>query len=727
MANIFSRLFTRRTASVPVVNDSVPTVTPPDPRGRPGVFAVDGISNLITGMGTESDKSYHTQYLQETGVDRTTCDAIFRSSWLARRVVTSIADDMCRKWRTVMWDGSNDDDGIFDIQREELRVALPKRVHSALKWARHYGGAIVVMIVKGQDDLAEPLNVERVKKGDLQSLVVYDRWRLYGAPPDKFVGNNPHLLVPYLNQQLGDPNFGLPEYYYLADTSMRIHHTRCVRFDGEELPWTDWMRNAMWHDSVYRSLMVAIKNYDTLIAGCGHLVQEASVDILSAEGLTDILGDDKGQTAMAARYQLMSMMKSVHRMIVIDKDLEAYDRKPVSFGGLKDLLDRFAQDVAGAAEVPLTRLFGVSPGGLNATGEHDQQNYDDHVAAKQIEVMSPQLYQLDQVMVRSALGYMPDDYRFVWNPMRQMSEAEKADIGVKNATRDKTYLDAGVLTEGAVARELRATGTYPNMTEDDVNLAEGLSAPMETESDKIDGTAPATGVPITAPVDGERNIALVLTPTAQGSIVKVNQALAKMGFPAWPDSDGELTIAEFQAKHAEVVAEAVNAEAGTPDGPAPKVVAAPFGKKPAAPPEMDDDEDEEDEDATATDAFNEDQPRDESGKWAGGGGGGAVGSTKSGKAVVAPEVHPAYSTEANRQDPAKDFIPIVSLQHVEKSSLGFTKQDHHDAHKVLMAHAKQQFAKGNVERAHHLASVASAHKFAARNYGKNLPKAEGSA
>jgi hypothetical protein len=713
MPNFISRIFSRKPGTAVAANDSVPTVTPSDPRGRPGVFAFDGIENLITGMGTSADKSYHTTYQPEVGVDRVTCDAIFRSSWLARRVVTSIADDMCRKWRTVMWDGSSDDDGIFDIQREEQRVALPKNVHSAIKWARHYGGAIVVMIVKGQDNLEEPLNVDRVKKGDLLSLVVYDRWRLYGAPPDKFMGNNPHLLVPYLNQQLGDPNFGLPEFYYLADTSMRIHHTRCVRFDGEELPWTDWMRNAMWHDSVYKSLLVAIKNYDSLIAACGALAQEASVDVLSADQLADNLADDKGRESISARYQLLSMMKSVHHMIVIDKEREAYDRKPVTFGGLRDLLDRFAQDVAGAADVPLTRLFGMAPGGLNSTGEGDQKNYDDHISAKQVSMVSPQLYKLDQVMVRSALGYMPDDYRSTWNPLRQMSDAEKAEIDSKRATRDKTYLESGVLTEGAVARELRASGTYPNMTQDDVDLAEGLSAPVDTDEMEA---ATAVGKPAEAikPAGGSMG----LTPTMQGSIMTVNEARAKMGLGAWPNEDGNLTIVEFQAKHGEVVAEAVNAEAGTPEGSEPKMVAAPFGGKPEAPEEDDDEEEKEDgEEATAADA---EIVRDECGGRFGESGG-KIGSTRSGKHIMAPARDDNFAAnEAFRQHPEKDFIPISALKHAEEVGKEYSQRDHMDAHKILMEAARKQFDLGNVQRAHHLATVAQAHKYTARELAKKM-------
>jgi phage gp29-like protein len=56
----------------------------------------------------------------------------------------------------------------------------------------------------------------------------------------------------------------------------------------------------------------------------------------------------------------------------------------------------------------------------------------------------------------------------------------------------------------------------------------------------------------------------ILTATAQGAIITVNEARAAQGLPPLA-TDGELTIAEFQAKHAAVIGQAVNAEAGTPD------------------------------------------------------------------------------------------------------------------------------------------------------------------
>jgi phage-related protein (TIGR01555 family) len=168
---------------------------------------------------------------------------------------------------------------------------------------------------------------------------------------------------------------------------------------------------------------------------------------------------------------------------------------------------------------------------------------------------------------------------------------------------------------------------------------------------------------------------------------------------------------------------AAEVDPAQPGAAGAKPKAPPFGKEDAE--EDDEDDAEEAQDAAAVD-WNPDQQRDEGGRFAGEGG--SVGTTRSGKSVEAPALNATFiTTEANRQHPEKDFLPISALEHVEKTSLGFSKQDHFDAHKLLIGVAKQQFAKGNVERAHHIAAVASAHRYNARNYGKGLQPAKGSA
>jgi hypothetical protein len=103
------------------------------------------------------------------------------------------------------------------------------------------------------------------------------------------------------------------------------------------------------------------------------------------------------------------------------------------------------------------------------------------ISAKQESDLRDRLEYLDEILVRSELGAMPDDYRFEFKPLWQQSDAEKATAENSRAQRDKTYYDMGAVTEGLIARELRERGTYQTMTNEDVELAEELAKEPDPE------------------------------------------------------------------------------------------------------------------------------------------------------------------------------------------------------------------------------------------------------
>ena len=118
----------------------------------------------------------------------------------------------------------------------------------------------------------------------------------------------------------------------------------------------------------------------------------------------------------------------------------------------------------------------------------------------------------------------------------------------------------------------------------DVRNEFGALAGEDVDHAALKVPEPEEGQPVEEGLPGSEkgSAMLALTPTMQGAIVTVNQALAQLGLPEWPDGDGVLTIAEFQAKHAAVIAKAVNAEAGS-TGEKP-VVAPPTAGAPPKPP-----------------------------------------------------------------------------------------------------------------------------------------------
>ena len=115
-------------------------------------------------------------------------------------------------------------------------------------------------------------------------------------------------------------------------------------------------------------------------------------------------------------------------------------------------------------------------------------------------------------------------------------------------------------------------------------------------------------------------------------------------------------------------------------------------------------------DAFAED-WNPDQPRDPDGKW--GAGGGSVGTTRSGKSIIAPEKTANYmgGSTGGISTPLGN---THSIAHMQATSSNYSQQDHYDAHKVLMAAARAAQNRGDHDRAFHLGSVAGAHKLAAQ-------------
>lgn len=449
----------------------------------------DGLENVVAGLGTDRDKMSYSVYGMPRVLTRMELENAYRGSWLSKKIVNAVADDMTREWRHVVFD---DDDGEsqFAIEQAEKRFALKGKINESLRWARLYGGALLIIGTRDKD-LSKPLNVQAIRKGDLRYLHVMDRWRVSPAGS--------------LCMDLDSPNFGMPEFYMLAESSVRVHHSRVLRFNGQKLPYFAWRSNAMWDDSELQHVLDSLTNCDTATRGIATMLFEANVDVVKAEGLADVLARKDGEAILTKRFQIAGMLKSFNRMLLLD-GTESYEKKSNSFANLDKIIQQFMVDVSGAADIPMTRLFGQAAGGLNATGDNDVRNYYDMVSGKQETEVRPQLEYLDEVLVRSTLGFMPDDYRFDFNSLWQVSDTEQANIEKTRADRDVAYLNAGVVTEGVVARDLKERGTYRNLTDEDVKLAEELSDPINQPAAAANGTLknddPEQGSEETPPTEG---------------------------------------------------------------------------------------------------------------------------------------------------------------------------------------------------------------------------------
>lgn len=397
---------------------------------------LDGLVNVVSGLGTEKSKRSHNQWLYDLVNDWASLDACYQTNWIARRIVDVPAKDATREWRRIK---SVDAEQIAAVEQQ---LCLQQQVEEAYAWARLFGGAGVVMLT--DQDLGRPLQLNRIKKGSLERFIVFDRWDLQ---PQTF--NTWDTFAP---------NYLMPEFYTVRGGQQPIHWTHVARFNGERVP-RRWMEQTQgFGDSVLRKCLEDVTDTVAAKNGIAELMQEANIDVITREGLTDELASDQDEN-IVKRYELFSQMKSVIQMALLDGD-EKLDRQTLQLSGVAPIIEQLMIWIAGAAGMPVTKLFGTSAKGLNATGEGDMKQYYDEIRADQSSKIALPLRMIDEVLVRSALGYWPENFDYVWNPLEQPNVVEYEQAALLRSQRDSVRLQDNLVTRSQVQRNMQANEEY---------------------------------------------------------------------------------------------------------------------------------------------------------------------------------------------------------------------------------------------------------------------------
>lgn len=390
----------------------------------------DSLRNFVANLGTGRDKASHSHYGQSLLTDEQLSDA-YRYAWLPRKIVDIPAKDACRKWRN--WQAEADQ--ITAIERVETQIAVQRKTMEAMTKARLFGGA-AIYIGTTDPNPALPLT----ERSELRHLTVMTRRQV--APRE-------------LDQDPESPNYGKPRMYQVSGSGniQEVHPTRLVVFKGSKLPDDELAtaREYGWGDSVLASVYDAVRNADATALNVASLIFEAKVDVIKIPDLMASLTDPDYEAQLLKRMALAATAKGINGALLIDA-LEDYQQKNANFSSLKDIMMAFMQIVSGAADIPMTRLLGQSPGGLQSTGDADTRNYYDMVNADQELEMRPALARLDELIIRRALGDRPPEIWYKWAPLWQISETEQSKISKETAETIKILGETMLFPEDALAQ-----------------------------------------------------------------------------------------------------------------------------------------------------------------------------------------------------------------------------------------------------------------------------------
>ena len=455
----------------------------------------DGYTNVLNKYGTTQDNSEAYRYEREPIIPDMQLTSLYEGNGLFSKIIDTPAEEALKHGFNLNLN-SDELDNFVEECLDELE--WEEKAATAIKWARLYGGSIIVMLIDDGRGLEEPVDWQNIKSID--ELRVFERAVV-----------QPDYASLYMQDYGGKGNvnrtskFGEPEFYYVTSMygSFMVHESRCLVFRNGVLP--EQVSNTtyqMWGMPEYIRIKRALRETVTAHTDATKLLERSVQAIYSMKNLASLLATDDGEDQVVRRLEVIDMARGLLNSIAIDADGENYDFKSISFSGVKDVIDSTCNMLSALTNIPQTLLFGRSPAGENATGASDLENYYNFVERIQKLMLKRNLRYLLDVVFRAgvASGEIDEepDYKLVFNPLWSLSDAEQATVEQTKASASLTkaqtaqiYVDMQALDPSEVRRKLASDDEFTVeeiIDEEDEDL---YSAMVEAQNGQVESEVEA--------------------------------------------------------------------------------------------------------------------------------------------------------------------------------------------------------------------------------------------
>lgn len=363
-----------------------------------------------------------------------------------------LANDMTRQWGKVT---SNSKDGDKDQIAEKIKLIdaefdrLGAREHfrAAMEDDNCFGvGRIFIDL--GDDhgpELASKLDPKiKIKKGALRALKRVEASWVY---PARY-----NTISPLQD------NFYRPETWYVMGEE--VHSSRLLGFCSR--PMKDLLKPSYMFGgmSLIQMMWVCVENWMRTRQSVSDLVNAFSIMVLATDTAQETQPTE-GAATLFDRAEAFNLLRSNLGLFVVNKETEDFKNVSAPLGGLHELQAQAQEHQASVALIPLVVMFGISPSGLNASSEGELIVYEGNIKSTQERIGTPNIMTLLHCVQMNLFGEIDDSLGWAWNPLREMTEKEDAELSKLQAERDVLLIDAGVIAPEESRGRLAADENSP--------------------------------------------------------------------------------------------------------------------------------------------------------------------------------------------------------------------------------------------------------------------------
>lgn len=411
-------------------------------------LATDSFFVTPHGAGSTFDRSTGGKY-QETCLDRQELRRLYESNGLVKAVVGRLYEDGIRNGYGLSAPGQ-DPEKLSEIRMalrkwDEDNKLLPTILTHLVQKALFGGAALLHVDAKANQEMPYRAN----RKGD-----------------PRFLAFAPHELIGHdIDRDPASPTYRYPTRWQIDGDLTSLHiDSSWVKPAAVEKVYSHNNRESWEGTPVLESFYQQLRAWDISMQAATSALQEISRTIYKLKGAAMVAGSSaEAQARLRQRIRQIEEAASMFTPAILDES-ETMERSPISVGGIGEVLDRIIVSLCGHARMPVTVLFGTSPGGFG-TGESELRIWQDRVRYAQRTEILPTLRWCVERLFSSGVVEAPSvDWNLTFPPLLSPSEEEDSRLRNLQAQTDSIYVAAGVLSPEEVA-EARFGGDWTMETE----------------------------------------------------------------------------------------------------------------------------------------------------------------------------------------------------------------------------------------------------------------------
>ncbi|WP_313449651.1 DUF1073 domain-containing protein [Atlantibacter hermannii] len=396
-----------------------------------------------------------------------------------RKMVGTIAEEMTRKWIKLKTVGDDDkSDRVKQLYDALERYHVRDKFREAAEHDGYFGGGQIYI------DVLSPKNVSAwTDDNELQSKLFISEKKIPKGSLKGFQVIEPVWTYPgvYNAQNPLSPDFYKPtEWFVMGKT---VHASRMIDFVSRQVP--DLLK-ASYNFRGLSLIQIAepyVNNWLRTRDSVSDMIHSFSIPVIGTD-MSQVL---QGGGAENLLMRLMMFNQCRDNRGAFAKDNNKEQPETVEFvnaplSGLDMLQAQAQEQMASVSSIPLVKLLGITPNGLNASSDGEIRVFYDYIHSLQQSIFKTPLKRVLDVIQLSEFGDIDPDIYFEFEPLYEMSAKEKAEIRKIDADTDAVYVTAGVLSGNEVREKI---ADDPDSPYHSLDLSDEIEIDLE-EDEEID-------------------------------------------------------------------------------------------------------------------------------------------------------------------------------------------------------------------------------------------------